>query len=139
MGFLSSLKLFSSPKSSSTSHANDKMKIDEMARFKEFGAKRIRKELEKSNEDPLTHCSYGVVGKGSDDIFRLQGAINIMRPCDTPFEGGLFFLSIELPYNYPFGPPKITFQTKVFHPNLGADGKIQIDILGKKLEPLMDH
>ncbi|EXC16958.1 Ubiquitin-conjugating enzyme E2 5A [Morus notabilis] len=131
MGFFSRIKSFSSPKSSS-SNANGKEQIDETNRFKEFAEKRIRKELQMRSEDPITNCSYGVVGNG-DDIFHLQGAV--MGPSDTPFEGGVFFLSIELPYDYPFKPPKIIFQTKVLHPNIDADGTIHIDILGNIWSP----
>ncbi|XWS35133.1 hypothetical protein CRYUN_Cryun21dG0100000 [Craigia yunnanensis] len=69
---------------------------------------RIQKELKCINEEPLTHCSFGMVG---DDIFRWQGTI--MGPSDTPFEGNVFFVSIEIPDEYHFKPPKIRFITKI--------------------------
>ena len=50
-------------------------------------------------------------------------------PKDTPFEGGIFKICISLPQDYPYKPPKMTFQTRVYHPNISRDGGICIDIL----------
>ncbi|PON31537.1 Ubiquitin-fold modifier-conjugating enzyme [Parasponia andersonii] len=65
----------------------------------------------------------------------MQGTI--IWPSDTPFEGGVFLLSVKLPYDYPFKPPKIVFQTKVFHPNIDEDGTVNIDILGNNWSPAL--
>jgi ubiquitin-conjugating enzyme E2 D/E len=53
----------------------------------------------------------------------------IKGPKDTPFENGIFKLSIKLPNDYPYKPPKMYFLTRVYHPNISADGSICIDIL----------
>lgn len=37
---------------------------------------------------------------------------------DTPFYGGIFQVSINVPTAYPMEPPKVKFVTKIFHPNI---------------------
>jgi ubiquitin-protein ligase len=39
-------------------------------------------------------------------------------PTETPFEGGTFELSINVPEQYPLVPPAVRFKTKIFHPNV---------------------
>jgi ubiquitin-conjugating enzyme E2 D/E len=54
----------------------------------------------------------------------------LMRgPDKSPFEGGIYKLDVKFPNDYPFHPPTITFQTKVYHPNINDIGHICLDIL----------
>lgn len=56
---------------------------------------------------------------------------------DSPYSGGVFFLSITFPTDYPFKPPKVSFQTKIYHPNINANGSICLDILRDQWSPAL--
>jgi hypothetical protein len=49
----------------------------------------------------------------------------------TPYEGGSFRLRLDLGPDFPAGPPKGTFLTKLFHPNVSAAGEVCVNVLKK--------
>ena len=64
-----------------------------------------------------------------------QSHLNIQG--DSPYAGGVFFLSITFPTDYPFKPPKVSFTTKIYHPNINANGSICLDILRDQWSPAL--
>lgn len=94
--------------------------------------KRIKKELQDLNKDPPAQCSAGPV---QDDLFHWQATI--MGPTDSPYQGGVFFLNIHFPTDYPFKPPKISFSTRIYHPNINSNGSICLDILRSQWSPAL--
>jgi ubiquitin-conjugating enzyme E2 D/E len=93
---------------------------------------RIKKELELFTKDPPTNCSAGPL---DDDIYRWQATI--MGPSDSPYQGGVFYLDINFPQDYPYKPPKIRFNTKIYHPNINSSGGICLDILKDQWSPAL--
>ena len=94
--------------------------------------KRIQKELHDLSADPPASCSAGPVG---DDMFNWQATI--MGPDESPYVGGVFFLNIHFPTDYPFKPPKINFTTRLYHPNVNSNGSICLDILKDQWSPAL--
>ncbi|XP_063564553.1 ubiquitin-conjugating enzyme E2 D4 isoform X11 [Gorilla gorilla gorilla] len=56
---------------------------------------------------------------------------------DSPYQGGVFFLTIHFPTDYPFKPPKVAFTTKIYHPNINSNGSICLDILRSQWSPAL--
>ena len=94
--------------------------------------KRINSELKEMNESAPTNCSAGPI---SDDIFKWQATI--MGPEGTPYAGGVFYVRIDFPTDYPFKPPKMVFITKIYHCNINSAGGICLDILKDQWSPAL--
>ncbi|KAG6470106.1 hypothetical protein ZIOFF_071160 [Zingiber officinale] len=77
-----------------------------------------------------------MLGPVGEDMSHWQATI--MGSADSPFAGGVFLFNIRFPPDYPFKPPKMTFLTKVYHPNFDSDnGSICLDILKKEWSPAL--
>merc|ERR1711985_146459 len=61
----------------------------------------------------------------------------IMGPEGSPYQGGVFFLNISFPADYPFKPPKVHFKTKIYHCNVNSEGVICLDILKSQWSPAL--
>ena len=95
--------------------------------------KRITKEYKDITENPPNWVGAGP--NNEDDL--LNWTAYIHGPEDTPYEDGIFFLSVQFPVEYPFKPPRVKFTTKIYHPNIGINGDINVDILHSKWSPAL--
>uniref|UniRef100_A0A8C8F3J6 UBC core domain-containing protein n=1 Tax=Oncorhynchus tshawytscha TaxID=74940 RepID=A0A8C8F3J6_ONCTS len=84
-------------------------------------------------EDPPA----GVSGAPSENNIMVWNAV-IFGPEGTPFEDGTFKLTVEFTEEYPNKPPTVRFVSKMFHPNVYADGSICLDILQNRWSPTYD-
>jgi ubiquitin-protein ligase len=80
-------------------------------------ARRIAKEIADIQNDKLSQIKVEPAGNG-DDLTHLRG--QFFGPPDTPYEGGTFAVDIKIPSEYPFRPPGMRFETKIWHPNVSS-------------------
>ena len=57
---------------------------------------------------------------------------------ETPFEDGTFKLLLTFDEQYPNKPPTVKFLSKMFHPNVYANGELCLDILQNRWSPTYD-
>ena len=89
--------------------------------------KRIQKELREINYTLIEVISARPVIES--DLYHWEAYI--MGPDDSPYKGGIFEVSIYFPKEYPFKPPIVTFNTRIYHPNIKSTGGVSINLLEK--------
>ncbi|KAH8652688.1 ubiquitin conjugating enzyme [Tricladium varicosporioides] len=89
--------------------------------------KRIAKELAEVTQNPPSGIKVNLVDESNVHNWN----ITMSGPSDSPYAGGKFTLLLVLPTDYPFKPPKISFKTRIWHPNVTFDehGSMCIGIL----------
>lgn|SRR5882762_8500765 len=62
----------------------------------------------------------------------------ISHVAETPFEDGTFKLLLTFDESYPNKPPTVKFLSRMFHPNVYANGELCLDILQNRWSPTYD-
>uniref|UniRef100_A0AAQ4QT88 E2 ubiquitin-conjugating enzyme n=1 Tax=Gasterosteus aculeatus aculeatus TaxID=481459 RepID=A0AAQ4QT88_GASAC len=60
------------------------------------------------------------------NVLNWQG---LLVPNCPPYDKGAFRIELIFPAEYPFKPPKITFKTKIYHPNIDEKGQVCLPIV----------
>ena len=95
--------------------------------------KRLMRDFKRLQKDPPA----GISGTPTEANIMMWHAV-IFGPEDTPWEGGTFKLNLTFSEDYPNKAPVVKFESKMFHPNIYADGAICLDILQNQWSPIYD-
>uniref|UniRef100_A0AAR2IVH4 E2 ubiquitin-conjugating enzyme n=1 Tax=Pygocentrus nattereri TaxID=42514 RepID=A0AAR2IVH4_PYGNA len=106
--------------------------------------RRLMRDFKRLQEDPPA----GVSGAPSENnimvwnavifgIDKLHCYLYSASVC-CPYFAGTFKLTVEFTEEYPNKPPTVRFISKMFHPNVYADGSICLDILQNRWSPTYD-
>ncbi|KAI8924253.1 ubiquitin-conjugating enzyme/RWD-like protein [Entophlyctis helioformis] len=95
--------------------------------------KRVEREIRQCRADADATVTVTPV---NDNLCHLKGVFK--GPEGTVYEGGEFTVDIQLPDEYPFRPPKMKFDTPIYHPNVSSQtGAICLDILKDAWTPVL--
>ena len=89
------------------------------------GPKRMQNELKQMME----HKKLGqlrLLEPEKDNIYKWNA---LLMPTTPPYDKGAFKLEIDFPKDYPFRPPILHINTKIYHPNVNEHGQICLPIL----------
>ncbi|RDB27074.1 Ubiquitin-conjugating enzyme E2 2 [Hypsizygus marmoreus] len=95
--------------------------------------RRLIRDFKRLSTDP----PGGISGSPCPDNIMLWNAV-IFGPGDTPFEDGTFKLLLTFDESYPNKPPSVKFLSRMFHPNVYANGELCLDILQNRWSPTYD-
>ncbi|PGH23551.1 hypothetical protein AJ80_02331 [Polytolypa hystricis UAMH7299] len=81
-----------------------------------------------TDEDSIPGISCGLADSGDSNIFEWEVMLMISDECKF-YGGGFFRARLSFPPEYPHLPPKMKFETPIFHPNIYPNGEVCISIL----------
>ena len=93
--------------------------------------KRIKEEYKELTSRPIGNIGVTVGLVKEDNIFEWR--CTLIGPKDTSYSGGVFFLNIKFPDDYPESAPEVSFKTPIYHVNINPK---KSKIVGAKTESL---
>jgi len=89
--------------------------------FTERCNRRLQREImDLLNKSATETSSCGICFELPDEKDITKLTAYLQGPQNTPYEKGIFQLSINFQSDYPMSPPKIKFNTRIWHPNISS-------------------
>ncbi|KAH8296170.1 hypothetical protein KR054_002571 [Drosophila jambulina] len=89
------------------------------------GPKRLNHELALMLED-TKNLQFRNLMPEANNLFHWNA---LLLPEAPPYDKGSFKVEIDFPQDYPFKPPRIHINTKIYHPNVNERGQVCMPIL----------
>ena len=91
----------------------------------------VRREFQDISNNPILNIGAQVGLINPNNI--MEWKCTMVGPSDTPYAGGLFYLKVKFPDNYPTKPPEVSFLTPIYHINVNPNAPLnfnQVESLG---------
>lgn len=95
------------------------------------GQLQFQKELPDLNVIPQCRLS-----QNQKDIMNFNATYTPEK--DSYWYGGKYEFSISIPDSYPFNPPKVFCNTRIYHPNIDLKGNVCLNILREDWKPTLN-
>ncbi|KAG8738169.1 hypothetical protein FRC12_016859, partial [Ceratobasidium sp. 428] len=92
--------------------------------------RRVQKDLKDIQDNPIQGLD---VEPEEDNLLLWKCAIKASD--ESPYKKGTFKYKVELPEEFPFKPPMVTFSTKIYHPGINEEGHICLPMLRDEWKP----
>ena len=98
--------------------------------FNSYAQEQIKREYREITLNPAAAIGFSVGLPDENNLFEWR--CTLMGPQDSPYKGGLFYLKVLFPYDYPQTKPEVRFITPIYHVNVNSTQNYgeQIDPLG---------
>lgn len=60
-----------------------------------------------------------------------------LKPTDGLFKGAEYIFDVNVPFDYPYSPPKVKCLTPIYHPNINEEGAVCLNILRQDWKPVL--
>ncbi|XP_045820432.1 ubiquitin-conjugating enzyme E2 5-like isoform X6 [Trifolium pratense] len=82
----------------------------------------------------MTDYKVEMINDGMQEFF-----VEFHGPKDSPYQGGVWKIRVELPDAYPYKSPSIGFVNKIYHPNVDEmSGSVCLDVINQTWSPMFD-
>lgn len=99
-------------------------------------AKRVFKEVAAMAEERQGALGIRVCVPADDATILSAPWVAFLRgPDGTPYEGCVYAVQVTLTPAYPHSPPELMFLNRCWHPNIGVNGHVCLDVLGRMWAP----
>lgn len=96
---------------------------------------RLRKDISGLDLPPEVTIEFSKTEEDSDDLQNFR--VSITGTEDSYWNGATYWFTFKIPENYPYEPPVVHCQTKIWHPNIDLEGNVCLNILRKDWKPVL--